>query len=371
MITNTSVVDDPVRTTGDGAWSFGHLLRQMAPSPEQAPAFALQLFQHWLTDQTVNGFTVAARPGVQQQILDQWPKTPTGDLDLDRSPFALQAIVNRVDMRDAANGTAGEGRMVYALTPASLGFGEEFTVIIEYDLPAATAQAVTDWANRWHALASHPFPSEEYNVALEAITRRFTERNAAPGRVNGSAALQLRTNDFLLANFTRWELREFQLSPQTGFFDQVTVKETPDVSFNGSKAFADAVNQNEAAIIAVIPGAPSHTMPDQFEGQNFVAGSSFNDSFFWNGPGINNPDARFHASLNTCNGCHGPETNTGFLMINPRTPGFEASLSPFLTGTTVFDPFSGQVRTLNDLGRRKADLTDLVCAPAPAAIAAK
>ena len=65
--------------------------------------------------------------------------------------------------------------------------------------------------------------------------------------------------------------------------------------------------------------------------------------------------------MNTCNGCHGPETNTSFLMITPRFPGSEAFLSGFITGTTVFDPFSGQVRTLNDLGRRRQDLTSLVC----------
>jgi hypothetical protein len=87
----------------------------------------------------------------------------------------------------------------------------------------------------------------------------------------------------------------------------------------------------------------------------------FNDLVQWSGPGITDPDARFHASLNTCNGCHGPETNTGFLMVTARFPGSEATLSPFITGTTVFDGFSGQVRTLNDLLRRKTDLTGLVC----------
>jgi hypothetical protein len=96
-------------------------------------------------------------------------------------------------------------------------------------------------------------------------------------------------------------------------------------------------------------------------GSPFLGGSVFNDLIFWNAPGIVDPDARFHMSLNTCNGCHGPETNTGFLMITPRFPGNEASLSGFITGTTVFDPFSGQVRTLNDLGRRRLDLTSLVC----------
>ena len=150
------------------------------------------------------------------------------------------------------------------------------------------------------------------------------------------------------------------------FFDQVTVKETPDVSFNNTQTFSNFVNQNEQAIIAVIPGAPSNTVPTQIGGNSFLAGSAFNDFFVWNGPGINNSEARFHASLNTCNGCHGPETNTGFLMVFPRAIGSESSLSPFLTGTTVSDPFTGQPRTLDDLGRRRADLTSVVCAPAPA-----
>jgi concanavalin A-like lectin/glucanase superfamily protein len=365
MITNTSVVDDPVRGTGDGAWSFGHLMRQMAPTADAAPAFVLQLFQHWLTDQTVNGFTVSARPAIQQQVLDIWPKTPSGDLDLDQPPFLLQAIVNRFDLRNLSAGSAGEGRIVYAFTPSAgpfgPGFGQNFTIIFEYNLQAQTDQDVTDWANRWHALSSHPFPSEDYNASLEAITRRFTERNAAPDNINGSDLMQLRTNEQILSPIGRWELREFDLSAATGLFDQATVKETPDLGFNGTQTFADFVNENEQAIINVLPGAPSHTVPLQFEGSNFLGGSVFNDLIEWNAPGIDNPDARFHASLNTCNGCHGPETNTSFLMVSPRFPGSESILSPFLTGTTVFDLFSGQQRTLNDLGRRKDDLTSIVC----------
>jgi len=84
----------------------------------------------------------------------------------------------------------------------------------------------------------------------------------------------------------------------------------------------------------------------------------------WSAPGIEDSEARFHASLNTCNGCHGPETNSGFLMITPRFPGDgEAFLAPFITGTVVFDPFTGEQRTLNDLARRREDLTGLVCPP--------
>jgi len=377
MITDVNVVNDPVRANGQflapssGAWTFGHLMREMAPTPADAPAMAQRLFETWLTDQTVNGFRIAARPAAQQQILDIWPRTPTGELDLDRSPFQLQAIVSRIDLRDVSAGSAGQGRFVFALTDAGGFFGQEFTVIMEFNLPATTDQEVIDWANRWHALASHPFPSEEYNAALEQITRSFSDRNAGPGRVNGSNLLQLRTNDFLLSFFSRWELREFELSADTGFLQPSTVKETPDLSFNNTQTLADFTNQNEAAIISVIPGAPSTTVPREFQGSPFLAGSIFNDGIGWNSFGIRNPEARFHVSLNTCNGCHGPETNTGFLMIFPRSFGQEAGLSQFLTGTSVFDRFTGQIRNLNDLSRRATDLSALLCsqpAATPAAL---
>jgi hypothetical protein len=87
----------------------------------------------------------------------------------------------------------------------------------------------------------------------------------------------------------------------------------------------------------------------------------FNNIDVWNGIGVFNNEARHKFSLNTCNGCHGGETNTGFLQVSPRSPGQESFLSGFMTGTDVFDPFSGQVRRLNDLGRRNADLKALVC----------
>jgi len=412
MITDTSIVDDPVRTLGQtagegvsaggdggvvilptavsvadaavgvvaldpatggtalldgsvspsqGVWTLGQLLSNAAPTPDQAPAMTLALFQHWLTDQTVNGFDVPARTEAQQLILDIWPKTATGDLDLTQAPFTLQAIVARVDLRNLAAGSAGEGRFVFGLN-GPFGFPQLFTLILEYNLPAQTQDDVVTWANRWHSLSSYPFPSEQYNAALETITTLFTSRGALPSSTNGSALLSLRTNDFALV--PQWELREFELDPTTGLFDQNPTKETPDLSFNGTQTFADFVNQNAASIIAEIPGASGNNVTLQFEGVNFQAGSSINQlpsGVIWNAPGILDPDARFHASENTCNGCHGSETGTAFLQVTPRSPGAQAPLSPFLTGTTVVDPVSGQVRTLNDLQRRQTDLESLVC----------
>jgi hypothetical protein len=368
MIKNVSVVDDPIRTQpGDpaldpraGAWTFGRLMENMAPTPAAAPDMVEQLFTTWLADRTVNGFTVPARTFMQSQVLDTWPRTPDGKLDLTKSPLRLLTIVNRIDLRNLAQGNAGEGRFVFGVLDAQ-GFPLQFTVILEYHLPATTQADVLDWASSWHALGSHPFPSEEYNVALQALTARFAGRNAAPGLVNGSALSQLRTNEIALSS--PWELREFTLSAATGFLHEDTIKLTPDLSFDGTPALANFINANESAIIA-----EQHTVPLTFQGSPFLGGAVFNNLTAWRAPGINNNEARHHFSLNTCNGCHSSEeTGTGFLQVNPRFPGSEAQLSGFLTGITVADPVTFAPRTFNDLARRKSDLTQLVCAPAPAA----
>ena len=366
MITTPSVVDDPVRTTfsdpsnpNAGAWTFGRLMRDMAPSEAQAPEFVRRMFETWLTDQTINSFTVPARTAINPQLLDEWPRLPNGELDLDRSPLTLQAIVNRIDKRSLSQGNAGEGRFVFAVNFPGSTFPQEFTVILEYRLPATTEADVLEWAALWHNLGSLPFPSEAYNAALQAITDRFSGRGAEPGRPNGSAISQVRTNEIALS--FRWELREFGLGA-SGFLTPATVKLTPDNSFNFTAAVSNFVNQNEAAILL-----ERHDVPEVFEGQPFLGGSSFNDLEPWFGDGsIVNNDARHKFSINTCNGCHGPEAGVGFLQISPRfSPGQEAFLSGFLRGTTVFDPVTGEPREINDLRRRRLDLESLVCAPAP------
>ncbi|AGP38818.1 LamG domain-containing protein [Sorangium cellulosum] len=365
FVKHLSVVEDPIRTTFNGppedprtgAWTFARLMEDMAPTPAEAPAMVEQMLTTWLADQVVNGFTVPARPAIQQIVLDEWPRSPDGSLDLTQAPLLLLGIVNRIDVRNLAEGHAGEGRFVFGVV--SQGFPQQFTIILEYKLPASTEADVLDWANDWHALGSLPFPSEEYNAALQDITSRFAGRNAAPGRPNGSSLGQLRTNEIALAG--PWELREFVLSADTGFLRPETVKLTPDIGFDGSATLADFVNQNEAAIVA-----EQHTVPDSFQGSPFLGGSSFNNLTAWTAPGILDNEARHKFSLNTCNGCHGAaETGTPFLHVNPRSLGSEATLSGFMTGINMPDPVTGELRFLNDLGRRNQDLKALVCEPAP------
>lgn len=357
-----SVVEDPIRTTfataadpRSGAWTFARLMEQMAPTPAQAPAMVAQMFATWLSDQTINGFTVPSRTQLQQLVLDPWPRTEDGGLDLRRAPLVLLAIVNRLDLRDLSKGEAGEGRFVFGILDGR-GNPQEFTIILEYALPATTTADVVDWGNQWHALGALPFPSEEYNAALEALTTRFAGRNADPTRPNGSALKRLRTNEIALV--PRWELREFSLSAETGLLVPAPVDLTPDTSFiSESPLVADYVNQNEAAILV-----ERHVIPATFGGVPFLGGSSFNDLAPWTSSGITNPEARFRFSLNTCNGCHSAaETQTAFLHIGTRFPGQVSFLSSFMTGVTLPDPVTGTPRTLNDLGRRNADLKAVVC----------
>jgi hypothetical protein len=363
MITALSVVDDPVRTTflepqdpRSGAFTFKRLMEDMAPSPEEAPAMVEAMFRTFTVSQTINTFTVGPRVGFQP-LLDTWPRKD-GALDLAAAPLALQAIVNRIDLRNLDRGHAGEGRFVFSFV-TELRFPLQATLIFEYHLPARTEADVRDWANSWHALGALPFPSEEYNAALEALTRRFSGRNASPGSPNGSALAQIRTNEIAFGGPEPWQFREFVLD-DAGRLAPAPIKLTPDrPTFNGSASLAAFVNANEADILA-----DRHDVPLSFQGAPFLAGAVFNDLNGWQAPGILNPEARFRFSLNTCNGCHSAaETGTGFLQISGHFPGSEARLSGFLTGITIFDRSSGRPRELNDLKRRNADLRPMVCPP--------
>jgi len=363
MLTDLSIVEDPLRTawTGPasdprtGAWTFATLMENLAPTPADAPAMVQQLVNTWLTDQTVNGFTVAARPSIQQLVIDPWPKTASGALDLTKAPLRLSAIVNRLDVRNLDQGKAGEGRFVFGVLD-QFGNPQQFTLIVEYNLPATTDADVLGWANAWHGLSANPFPSEAYNAGLQALTSKFTGRNTTPGQPNGSSLAQLRTNEIALS--FEWELREFHLSPTSGFLQESTVALTPDLSLDQTQPVGDFVNQNQAALLTQI-----FTVPPTFEGQGFAGGSSLNPFTFWSGPGIVDNDARQLFSLNTCNGCHGQETGTAFLQIAGRFPGQQSQLSGFLTGIQVPDPVSGVTRTFGDLAARQKDLTSLVCTP--------
>jgi len=79
--------------------------------------------------------------------------------------------------------------------------------------------------------------------------------------------------------------------------------------------------------------------------------------------GLSNLAVRAKFAQNTCNGCHTTplETNTFVFQLQPRSQGQESTLSPFLLGTQVLDPFANVIRNFNELARRGRVLHDLIC----------
>jgi hypothetical protein len=355
MITDLVVVEDPVRTSwnGDpvdpvsGAWHFGKLMTHMAGAQDPSE-FVLAWLQTWTADVVANGQTVPARPAMND-IIDAWPRLGDGRLDLTQSPMRLLAIVNRIDLRDADD--AGEGRFVFGVLDE--GSSLQFTVILEYDLPL-DVQTVDAWAADWHALGALVPGSTTYNEALQQLTDSFTGPGVLPARPNGSAISQVRTNEIALA--APWELREFRVNA-AGELQQRGVALTPRRSVEGTNRLGRFINSREAAILA-----GTHNVPRTFEGTPFRGAAITNNIDTWTTDLEVDPEARHLLSLNTCNGCHGAETDTTFLHVHPRSAGTVASLSAFLTGIDVIDPVDGvTVRRFDDLGRRAADLESLLC----------
>lgn len=360
MIRNLAVVEDPLRTnwTGslanpsDGAWHFGRLMTTMAGTNDPE-LFVRNWLGQWDSPRLVNGINVNPRP-MNAVVTQPWLAASGGTrLDLTRAPFRLLAIVNRMDLRNLSRGSAGEGRFVFGVLGAG-GTQLQFTVILEFNLPATTQADVDRWAADWHALGSLPVGSPAFNTALEAITNRFAGPNASPARPNASAINQVRSNEIALT--APWEMREFNLNA-AGQLVQVPVAQTTDLPLNNSSTLAQFINTNTAALLT-----DTHVVPATFNGTPFLAGSALtNPGHFWNAPGITNPDARFHFSVNTCNGCHAGDTNTAFLHVAPRNPGQVAQLSGFLTGTVVPDRVTGTPRTFNDLSVRSESLLAVLC----------
>jgi hypothetical protein len=377
FITNVSVVDDCFRTTWfgacpapvlpatRGAWTFGKLAEGIFGTNN--PVLLHNEVTRWLNEwnfvKVVNGEVVPARPAVQNLVINPWLAASGGvQLDMRRAPFRLLAIVSRLDLRQPATApggqTAGEARFVFGLLNAA-GNPTQYLLILEYGLDASDCNGVLGWANRWHSLGTIPF-GPNFNAALQKITDDFTLIGASPAKPNGSALNQARTDDFFLAQ--PWELREFTLQP-LGAPAQLlmsTVAQTPANIRQQTGLLANYANVNTPAIVA-----NNYVVPLMWAGFTFRGGASTHTlNFDWDGPpaactSIANANARHNLSLNTCNGCHGSETNTVFKHVQPRLPGAASALSGFLTGIGTVD-MCGIARPFNDLARRQTDLCTLV-----------
>lgn len=384
LIKDPKVVQDKTRTrtscsTGSmGKWSFGYLMTEMANQPLTGidpRDFTMEWLLRWYNDEVVNSFTIGERRLGIKTLINKWKKDAQGKLDLSFAPFRLLAIVNRADLR-GSNGpvygqsstNAGELRFVFGVLDPETCAPERFTTIFEYGVKSDSCETTKAWAVSWAKLANFTLGSAQYNAALELLTEQVVKRNADPSRTNGSSINQMRTNELSLDS--PWELREFRLDPKAvaSHLQSVTIKQTPDSSFNGSATLTSFINQFEPDLLN-----GTHEVTEQYLGSPFLgAAIEYNSSDFWDSNGINNNQARHMFSLNTCNSCHGRESNTGFLHVGTAPFGpFTPTLSGFLRGNTpsttdveflsVTDPVDPlTARDFNDLLRRAADLDALI-----------
>lgn len=396
LINDPNVVGtgDPTRTwdpctgvgTQLGAFTFGHLMTEMANQPLTGinpSTFVMQWLKTWQANQTINTFNVSARPNIATQIINPWLAASGGaSLDLGIAPFRLLAIVNRLDLRTGSGGyggstgNAGELRFVFGVVkPGRTCQLLPFTVILEYGVPIRGCVNVRSWAQQWVNLNSLALGSATYNAALQAITDQVVLRNDAPGKPNGSALNQLRTNEIALGS--PWELRQFNLLKSIDFLRETPVFRTPDVKLNAADPGWSGLTLLDTFITSTPLGA---TVPLSFLGTPFLGGAApvtgNNVNYIWDTStlGCSWVGRRQQFSLNTCNGCHAGETHTTFTHISPTTPlGSPAALSGFLTGISVPDPrgCGAPPSVFNDLARRQSDLVGVansVCLAFPAVI---
>lgn len=409
MITHPSVVEDPTHTftpcqNGSGTpgspWSFGQLIREMANTavtgvtPE---AFLMNMLQTWQSPQTINGDVVPPRAGIVK-IINTWQNLSGGTLNVDKAPFKLIAIVNRIDLRGNSGygfSNAGEGRFVFCAIDANCGVIRDpapFMVILEYGIPKVTCASLNAYAQEWFNLKSLTLGTPAYNNALVNITNQFTKADlGGTQKANGSALNQLRTNELALGGSV-WELREFVIDANTHQLAPTTVKQEPQTRFNNQnsdrvpadvQSLAEFVNLHDTEV-----ENDQHEIPLVYSGKNMLAGKAHThnaNTFHWNAgltsgapDFINSDKARFKLSLNTCSGCHGGETVTNnFMHVAPGPgSGVPAQLSRFLTGNPpgsalpwVVTDRAGRPSTpasgwqFNDLERRAKDLERFVSRP--------
>lgn len=382
MITNLAVVEDPIRTwnpashSGNkaGAWTFNNIINQMANKPatgKSATEFVLTWLQSWNTDIPLNGDVANARNN--DLLISNWKQRslahgiPADSLDMAEAPFKLLAIVNRVDLRNNVGyggGNAGEGRFVFAVMNSNtnnvLNTPLSFTVIFEYGVNISGCKAVQQWGEKWYNLHTMSPGDAAYNSALQNLTDQFVNAGTNPGKPNGCSLNQIRTDEIAIGN--PWELREFNIDATSSLLKLVTVKKNPrnstGNSLNNSALLADFINANCAAILA-----NNYDIPETFSGQPLLGARSLNNRDVWNAS-ISCTDpatTRRIFSLNTCDACHGGETQTFFTHVNVASFGSQATLSGFLTGETVTDPVSSTPVTFSDLDDRANKLQSLVC----------
>jgi hypothetical protein len=320
LIMDPNVVADPTRTTNPCSqpsslrvWSFGALMKEMASSDDVG---AVNFIKHWLgqflTDQTINGQTVAAR-----DISKIWQGWQSAQWDINQAPFQLLAIVNRIDLLRSpllAGESAGEVRFVFGGVnlgdSAHCSDGLNFTVILEYGARQSSCDDLQNWAAQWVSLAALTPTDPKYRDQLQQLTDTVTPRNTGPTKPNGSAIDRVRTNEGINPPVIgSWQMREFRLDPASKQLAQTTTTLTPMDSLNGTQALTDFLNS-----IATGLQAQDYWIPARFPmpPDDPLLGASSTAGISWSTHPLS-------FAQNTCSGCHGG-TTTALTHIDPTIP---------------------------------------------------
>ncbi len=380
----------------------------------------LGMLNSWNQNQSINGFTVLARTkmGVLNPpsgFLGNWPAdtNPSNQCtglnglqvcpSLPNAPVRLDAIVNRLDLgADPQFPQAGQLRMIFTVTaglynPAngqqSCVAGAPFNFIFEFSVPS-TYTALT-WAQQWASLRDLNGNGTFSSNYLSDLQTLITDQVTKPTSCGGASCLsRIRTNEILVEpspgqiNADLWEQREFQL--QGTQLAETTVSMTPDPRFNSSGLpVCTSVNGNTPAECNLATGilesyinsistnqtflttkGAAPLVPNDYPQQTtpFLGGSALNGNggccgnAYWNDSVPTSLEtARVYFSSNTCNGCHGAETNVIFQQVNHREINHPSGMSDFLLGAPQC---SLQTVNLGDGGTCTESVTD----PNPACI---
>jgi hypothetical protein len=305
LIRDLSVVGETTAT--NRPWVFSSLFaRAVAPAePESALKGWLE---EWTVKKSVNGYPLRSRS--IGSLISLWPKSTRFNLIPEKAPFRLAAIVMRPDLVEG-NLRKPEIRFIYSGYNRRVGKSIPFTIIFEFELLGAEVDShgVPRWAHTLIQLQSLPW-GDPFNNALQEATEQLTGR-----------LLQVRTNEFYLDS--PWELREFH-PDKNGYLRLAPTAQTPDWSLQNSN-HSDFKIWAEAHRDQVLKGTYNLS-------KHFLGGSAPlpNEGFSW----LRNlgweESLRLGVSKNTCNGCHGGDTNTRFTHIAPRENGARSKISDFL-----------------------------------------
>lgn len=337
--------------------SFGAQLSWLAGEREPAD-FTRSWLRAWSTESSVGpaAAPVTPRPGAITLLYDGWLAADGADSrtadagagsyvepSWSTAPFALIAVVNRVDLAaDACSGPAGELRYVYAALDPLTSTVLDVTLILE--VPYPTTRPAADWARDWRELAEQP-PAERPRLLAELA--RAVRRDADPLRV------RLRSNEIALApeQEQSWELRDFQVAVRDGRLALVpaALEFTPRADVDPA-----LLSEHVLAHADELRSGPV-SLPEELRAG---AAITANADFSWQVLGVSE-GLRQAFSVGTCNGCHGGDTSTlPFRHIAPdadlRRP---ARLSRFL-----YDP-SQELDELRRREARVAALADTACEP--------